>query len=122
MISARRCLSPPPLWRQVPPRPSRPCARPFVTKLYGRRRGYGWLLHYCSGHRLGLANLNGFVVAPPVQYGLAGPRRRTSPVKDVGEPDAGNPPQLLNSAKSALSVSPMVPAKGHDLRRQVKSV
>ena len=114
MISARRCLSPPPLWRQVPPRPSRPCARPFVAKLYGRRRGYGWLLHYCSGHRLGLVNLNGFVVAPQAQYGLGGPRRRTSPVKDVGDPDAGEAAPTTQLGQISTQREPNG-SKGHDL-------
>ena len=62
----------------------------FIAKRHKRGRAWGFAQIYRSPGALGLISLNGIVVAPQAQPGLAGPSR-TPPVKGVGEPGAGEP-------------------------------
>jgi RNA-directed DNA polymerase len=61
----------------------------FIAKRHQRGRGWGFAQVYRSGNELGLISLNGIVIAPrPTALAGSG---RTPPVKDVGEPGAGEP-------------------------------
>ena len=61
----------------------------FIAKRHQRGRAWGFTQVYRSPNDLGLISLDGIVVAPrPNRAWRAG---RMPPVKDVGEPCAGEP-------------------------------
>jgi hypothetical protein len=74
----------------------------FVAKRHKRATGYGMtVVAYVSPNRMGLVNLDRLVVTPSPFSGTGGPSR-IPPVKDVGEPCAGecaaDDPQLAGGS------------------------
>jgi hypothetical protein len=69
----------------------------FVAKRHKRASGYGMtVVAYVSSNRMGLVNLDRLVVTPS-PFRTGGPSRMP-PVKDVGEPCAGEPHARIDAA------------------------